>query len=137
MRYKQYNSMFKCSLDAPFLLAIIAVMESKTIRQKNTNRTANSPAGRDTGATDRLQGRARELAQASLSQNTRITYQGALQRLSDALEGRPLTDQALAAYLTSLHEAGKSPAVAAQVVALRSIIQRRAGPFCGPYTGST
>ena len=93
-------------------------MESKTDPQKTGDRNpTNTPALRAAGALDRLHGRARELAQASLSENTRLAYQGALQRLSDALAGRPPTDARLAAYLTSLHEGGKSPAVAAQVVA--------------------
>ena len=88
-------------------------MASKQTNQSTQNQT---PAVSETGAIDRLQGRARELAQASLSENTRLAYQGALQRLSDALEGNPLTDTTLAAYLTSLHDGGKSPAVAGQVV---------------------
>ena len=90
-------------------------MESKTTPQGTAK--PNALAVRATGTIDRLQGRARELAQASLSENTRLAYQGALQRLSDALGGRQATDARLAAYLTSLHDGGKSPAVAAQVVA--------------------
>ena len=111
-------------------------MESKISSQRTQDRTPNTPAVREPGAVDRLQGRARELARASLSQNTRIAYQGALRRLSDALEGRPVTDTALAAYLTSLHEAGKSPAVAGQVAAAVRFQARVMGqePPIGPAT---
>ena len=53
---------------------------------------------------------ASELAGASLSENTRRAYAGALRRLDRWLDGRRLDDAALAAYLASLYEAGRSPA---------------------------
>ena len=65
----------------------------------------------------RISASARELAAASISANTRTAYQGQLQRLYDYLDGQPLTDDTLAEYLTSLHDTGKSPAGAGQLVA--------------------
>jgi len=81
---------------------------------------------------------ARELAQASISPNTRRAYTRALGRLDDALEadGRPLDDAALAAYLSNLFEGGRSPAVASQTVAavkFRCRLQGQASPV-GPLT---
>ena len=69
------------------------------------------------GPLARISAGARELAAASISANTRAAYQGQLQRLYDYLDGQPLTDDTLAEYLTSLHDVGKSPAVAGQLVA--------------------
>ena len=60
---------------------------------------------------------ARELADASISANTRRAYGGAMRRLQDHLDGAPLTDASLAAYLSALFEAGCSPATASMVVA--------------------
>ena len=56
---------------------------------------------------------AAKLARASLSPNTSRAYQGALNRLRDYLhkQGRDiagLTDEMLADYLSSIHEAGAS-----------------------------
>ena len=70
-----------------------------------------------TGPLARISTGARALAAASISANTRVAYQGQLQRLYDYLGGKSLTDETLAEYLTSLHDAGKSPAVAGQLVA--------------------
>ena len=53
---------------------------------------------------------ARTLAAASLTTNTRRAYSGALARLDSFLAGRPLEDGALAAYLATLHAAGRAPA---------------------------
>ena len=74
-----------------------------------------------------VQERARELAAASVSANTRSAYEGALRRLWDWLAGRPLDDATLAEYLAARFEAGHSPAVASRVPA------RRTGP--GPGAG--
>ena len=52
---------------------------------------------------------ARILAAASLTTNTRRAYSGALARLDAFLAGRPLEDGALAAYLATLHDAGRPP----------------------------
>ena len=108
-------------------------MESKKTNRSTRNRT---PAVSETGPVDRLRGRARELARASLSENTRLAYRGALQRLAGALGGHPATDAGVAAYLTSLHEGGKSPAVAAVAVAAVRFQARLMGqaPPIGPAT---
>ena len=62
---------------------------------------------------------AQALAAASIAPNTRRAYTAALGRLDTWLAemGVPLSDPALAEYLSELFEAGKAPAVAALVVA--------------------
>ena len=60
---------------------------------------------------------ARRLAEASISPNTRRAYSGALRRLDAWLDGRPLEDATLAAYLAELHDQGRAPASAATAVA--------------------
>ena len=62
---------------------------------------------------------AQALAAASISANTRRAYTAALGRLDTWLAdmGVPLSDPALAEYLSELFETGKAPAVAALVVA--------------------
>ncbi|MCY4506426.1 MAG: hypothetical protein OXG35_05645, partial [Acidobacteria bacterium] len=60
---------------------------------------------------------ARRLAEASISPNTRRAYSGALRRLDAWLDGRPLEDAILAAYLGELHDQGRAPASAATSVA--------------------
>ena len=60
---------------------------------------------------------ARALAAASLSASTRRAYARALRRLDVHLAGRPMDDAHLATYLAALFDAGRSPAVAGQVVA--------------------
>ena len=60
---------------------------------------------------------ARRLAEASISPNTRRAYSGALRRLDAWLDGRPLADATLAAYLGELHDQGRAPASAATAVA--------------------
>ena len=57
------------------------------------------------------------LIEQAVSPNTRDAYAGALRRLSAWLDGRPLDDRSLAAYLGSLHKTGRTPATAALVVA--------------------
>lgn len=59
-----------------------------------------------------------QLAEASISVNTRRAYTTALTQLRQYLhrEGEPLTDSSLAMYLTFLFEQGKAPASAAIVV---------------------
>ena len=47
---------------------------------------------------------ARRLVDASVSPNTRRAYAGAIRRLDAWLDGRPLHDVTLAAYLAELHE---------------------------------
>ena len=58
---------------------------------------------------------AKLIGQAS-SPHTRAAYGGALQKLGGWLDGRPLDDRNLAAYLRTLHRAGRAPATAALVV---------------------
>ena len=60
---------------------------------------------------------ARQLAAASISDNTQRAYAGAMRRLGEHLEGAELTDAMLADYLAHLFEIGRSPASAAMVVA--------------------
>ncbi len=91
-------------------------------KEKTTSPTTNalevSPSTSSAvGRLARISTGARELAAASISANTRVAYQGQLQRLYDYLDGQPLTDETLAEYLTSMHDDGKSPAVAGQLVA--------------------
>ena len=57
------------------------------------------------------------LIKASIAENTQKAYQRALQSLETWLSGRTLSDALLANYITSLHEAGKSPATIGQLVA--------------------
>lgn len=90
---------------------------------KDTLMTTAQPAGVAAAAT------AQQLAAGSIAANTRRAYTRALARF-DAWRGTQLeTDQVCAAYLSQLFEAGKSPAVAAQVVAA---VQFRARLVGGP-----
>ena len=57
------------------------------------------------------------LIKASIAENTQKAYQRALQGLETWLSGRTLSDALLANYITTLHEAGKSPATIGQAVA--------------------
>ena len=57
------------------------------------------------------------LIKASIAENTLKAYQRALQGLETWLSGRTLSDEILAAYITVLHDNGKSPATIGQVVA--------------------
>ena len=65
---------------------------------------------------------ASELAGASLSASTRRVYAGAL-----ALDGAPLNDAHLAAYLAMLFATGKSPATLSQAVAAARLRAKLAG----------
>ena len=60
---------------------------------------------------------ARRLAGASVAENTKAAYARALAALDAALAGMPLTDTALAEYLSQLEGEGKAPATCALVVA--------------------
>ena len=68
------------------------------------------------------------------SPNTRRAYAVARRQLDAWLEGRPLDDASLAAYLGHLHEAGRAPATAAMVVATvkRSARDARTAVPIGP-----
>ena len=70
---------------------------------------------------------ARGLAAASLSLNTRRAYSRAVERLDRWLAGRPLDDVHLATYLAHLFDAGRSPSVAAQLVAAVKLRAKLAG----------
>ena len=76
-----------------------------------------APTGSAAAALERPTPTARRLAEASLSPNTRRAYSGALRRLDAWLDGRPLEDATLAAYLAELHDQGRAPASAATAVA--------------------
>jgi len=78
-------------------------------------------------ALERATRTARQLAEASLSPNTRRAYSGALRRLDAWLKGRPLEDATLATYLGELHDQGRAPASAATAVAAACFRARLAG----------
>ena len=70
---------------------------------------------------------ARRLVEASVSQNTRRAYAGALRRLDVWLDGRELDDAALAAYLAELHDAGRASSSASMAVAAACFRAKLAG----------
>ncbi len=70
---------------------------------------------------------ARRLVNASLSDNTRRAYAGALGQLDAWLDGRRLDDAALAAYLAEIHDAGRAASSAAMAVAAARLRVRLAG----------
>ena len=70
---------------------------------------------------------ARRLVDASISANTRRGYAGALRRLDAWLDGRPLEDARLAAYLAELHDAGRAPSSASMTVAAARFRAKLAG----------
>ena len=67
------------------------------------------------------------LLERATSPHTRRAYAMARRQLDAWLEGRPLDDASLAAYLGHLHEAGRAPASAAMVVATVKRSAREAG----------
>ncbi len=71
----------------------------------------------NTDITEHVSKATQDLMRASLSDNTLRAYHGCLKRLTDFLNGQTLTDAKLSAYITDLHDAGKSPATISQVVA--------------------
>ena len=85
---------------------------------------------------------ASNLAAASISENTRLAYQGALDRLQAFLQeqGRDLAgldDPQLAEYLTVMHRAGASPSTASLAVAAVRFLAKTAGQPspAGPLSG--
>jgi integrase len=70
---------------------------------------------------------ARKLVGASVSNNTRRAYAGALRQLDNWLDGRRLDDAALAAYLAELHDAGRAASSAATAVAAARFRAKLAG----------
>ena len=87
----------------------------------------DSPARNKDAAIGRPTPTARRLVEASISENTRHAYAGALRRLDARLDGRELDDATLAAHLAELHDAGRAPASAAMVVAAANFRARLAG----------
>ena len=77
------------------------------------------PIQTPTQVSERLESQIKHLMSASISENTQRAYQGALHGLETWLRGRntSLADRTLAAYLTELYKAGKSPATIGQIVA--------------------
>ena len=67
------------------------------------------------------------LVEASVSPNTRRAYAGALRRLDAWLDGRPLHDVTLAAYLAELHDAGRASSSASMAVAAACFRAKLAG----------
>ena len=77
-----------------------------------------------------------ELAATSLAANTKAAYAPALEGLDTWLEGRPVDDTLLAAYLAHLVDQGCSRTVASEIVAAARLRARIAGTECpaGPDT---
>ena len=67
---------------------------------------------------DEIRPKIKNLIHSSISDNTKKAYRRALQAVEDWIpSGETLSDNLLAAYLTELHENGKSPSTISQVVA--------------------
>ena len=58
-----------------------------------------------------------ELVKASIAPSTVKTYQHAMEQLEKWLDGRSLSDNLLATYITELYQDGKSPATISKIVA--------------------
>ena len=86
----------------------------------------DSPARNEDAEIGRPTPTARRLIEASISENTRRAYAGALRRLDARLDGRELDDATLASHLAELHDAGRAPASAAMVVAAANFRARLA-----------
>ena len=84
----------------------------------NPSPIAPAPCGPDTvGPLAVATPTTRQLADASISLNTRLAYAGALARLDAWRWTAPVDDPLLAVYLGELFEAGRAPATAALAVA--------------------
>ena len=97
---------------------------------------------RRSGSVSALSRGASNLAAASISENTRLAYQGALDRLQAFLQeqGRDLAgldDSQHAEYLTAMHRAGASPSTASLAVAAVRFLAKTAGQPspAGPLSG--
>ena len=86
-----------------------------------------APASDERVGADGGAGAAVDRTEPASSPHTRAAYGGALRRLTVWLDGRPLDDRNLAAYLDSLREAGRARATAAIVVAAVRRAARHAG----------
>ena len=91
--------------------------ESYNMQVKGDSPYTPVPIETRTQVSEGLQSEVKRLMSASLSHNTQRAYQHALQSLDQYLNGQPLTDGELAAYITHLHNNGKSPATIGQAVA--------------------
>ena len=80
----------------------------------------------------------KELIQSSIADSTLKRYQTLSKQIETWLGGVPLTDPLLAAYITALYEAGKSPSTIAQVVAAAKWQARHYGvEIVGEVTSKT
>ena len=93
----------------------------------NLKRHAAPASDERVGADGGGAGAAVNRTEPASSPHTRAAYGGALRRLTAWLDGRPLDDTNLAAYLDSLREAGRARATAAIVVAAVRRAARHAG----------
>ena len=83
----------------------------------------------------RLERLVARLVEASVSPNTRRAYAGALRRLDAWLDGRPLHDVTLAAYLAELHDAGLASSSASMAVAAACFRRSSPGSPLPPASG--
>lgn len=95
--------------------------------------TPIKPLATRAGTTTALSDAARDDAEHAISANTRRAYRSALERLDAFLEGRPLDDAHLAAYVRHLREAGKSPVTANTAVGFVAKLSGTPSP-AGPET---
>ena len=86
-----------------------------------------APASDERVGADGGAGAAADSTEPASSPHTHAAYGGALRRLTAWLDGRPLDDRSLTAYLDSLREAGRARATAAIVVAAVRRAARLAG----------
>lgn len=89
---------------------------------------------------DKIRPKIKSLIHASIADNTKKAYQRALQAIEDwKPAGETLSDGLLAAYLTELHENGKSPSTISQVVAAVKwqLKHEVGGDFAMPITNAT
>ena len=82
---------------------------------------------------------AQRLIQASVSENTKVTYDHALSKLEEWLSRRVLTDALLSEYLTSCHDQGMAPASIALIPAAFRFATRLVGDnaLVGPLSDRT
>ena len=101
-------------------MAVIRGLNSTVCDSLAANAPAPAALGRRTAT-------ARRSVNASVSDNTRRAYGGALGQLDAWLDGRRLDDAALAAYLAELHDAGRAASSAVMAVAAARFRARLAG----------
>ena len=108
---------------------VVSVLPPRATSTTATASTSSSPGVFDPeeAAIGRPSATARRLVEASVSPNTRRAYAGALRRLDAWLDGRPLHDVTLAAYLAELHDAGRASSSASMAVAAACFRAKLAG----------